>query len=311
MSNIKLHAYLLILSLSWVFLPDQRFEVRANDIVLVLNSNRKLEKYAGAERGFKSILKENSIEIDLRGKWIDELIIEETILDERPAIIYCVGLRAYHLAYKLGGRENKIIFSSIVNWRRLQTRDQICGIANEIAPAMQMMNFSNLFPEIKRFGILYSKSYSGTWLNQAISCAKSMDRVIVNQEISRSTKTDLYLPKLLSEIDVLWLVPDPLVLSSKKAVQTIFSQCEIAKIPIFAYDPAYLSYGAALVVSPDIETAGRQAGLLAKDLLTGRKLSEKILNVAGSEIILNLKSLEKLGLTFNPDALDSVNQIIE
>ena len=81
--------------------------------------------------------------------------------------------------------------------------------------------------------------------------------------------------------------------------------------PVFSYDSAFASYGAVLMISADFPTIGRQAGSLAEEILANSQVDEKFQPPAGSSITLNLKKVEKYGISFNRDALDSVNEIIE
>ena len=141
--------------------------------------------------------------------------------------------------------------------------------------------------------------------------AKEGNIAIIPQEVSVSSRLDQALKKLLPQIDTLWLIPDPVVISSREAVKKIFNICDNSNIPILAYDRVYLELGASVVIAPDTETTGRQAGILTKDILAGKIVSDRLLSVAGSDIILNLKSVIENRLKLNDDALDSINQIIE
>ena len=153
----------------FMFLQNGLIQAKESTAVLILNSNKDIERYAQAQSSFKSIIKDNVIEFDLRGKWVDESIVEDIILDDRPTVVYCVGLRAYKLADKLVGDENSIVFSSIINWRKIPQRTNIFGVANELNPGMKLASFSYMFPQVKKIGVLFNKSHSERWIQDVMS----------------------------------------------------------------------------------------------------------------------------------------------
>jgi putative ABC transport system substrate-binding protein len=70
-------------------------------------------------------------------------------------------------------------------------------------------------------------------------------------------------------------------------------------------------YGASLVVAADTPTIGRQAANLAQSILRHEPIAEAVQAPAGSHITLNVCQLGKLKASYNEDALDSVNQLLE
>jgi putative ABC transport system substrate-binding protein len=85
---------------------------------------------------------------------------------------------------------------------------------------------------------------------------------------------DLYpaLQRLLDgSSDALLAVPDVRVFNSG-TVQNILRVSIRARVPLFAFSPAYVRAGALAAVYSTPQQAGRQAGLLARELLGGRPL---------------------------------------
>jgi len=100
-------------------------------------------------------------------------------------------------------------------------------------------------------------------------------------------------------------------MSDKKMLMEVFKKCDVRKVPVLSYHDVFTDYGAILIVSVDNPTIGRQAAGIAKEVLSVGKVEEKTQYPAGSHIILNLKKLKECGLSYNEEALGSVNQIIE
>ncbi len=300
---------LLVFISTFMILPKTNAD--SDNLVFIINSDSSIERYAKIQSAFTATVKKPFLNLDLNGKWIDKTIIENAILDKKPDVIFCIGIRAYEIAYNLAEARNKIVFSSIINWKRLPKRQNVFGIANELSSAMELTTFSYFFPDIKRIGILYSKIHNEEWLDTTLKNAKDVNASIISKSILNPAQLESGLREILPAIDALWLVADPIVLSNKQAVNEIFNTCHRSKIPIFAYDKAYVDLEPLLTISPDIPTMGRQAAVMIHDLLILKEIPELAQIVAGSEIILNSKRVKEYNLKLNMNALNSVNRIIE
>mgnify|MGYP001601988962 CR=1 FL=1 len=290
--------------------PDSLFAETASGKVLILNSDISVSNYALAHTGFKSKLAVINGEIDLGSKWVDESNVKKTIHNMDPDVIYCIGSKAYLLAYEFAGNKN-IVFSSIINWRRLPMSKNAYGISVELLPSMQLTLYRYFFPEINKIGVVYSKEYNKEWLETVTKSAKDVGITIFKKSISKQEDVESALKDLLPKVDALWLAPDPIVISKIDSVGEMFKQCDNAGKPVLAYNEAFADLGATLIISADITTMGGQAAGIALDLLSARKRDDKVQTPAGTNVILNLKQVEKYKIKLNEDALDSVNQIIK
>lgn len=291
-----------------LFITESLF-ADSNGKVLIINSDMSVGKYAYVQTEFKAGIDVVVDHIDLGSKWINEAKIKKKILKTAPDVIYCIGSKAYLFASKLA-KDKKIVFSLVINWRRFSMGKNTYGIANELSQGMELTTLRYFFPDINKIGVLYSKAYNKEWLDIAIDKAKDLGIEIVGESVKKPKDIKKSLEKLLSGVDAVMLIPDPIVVNDVKSVYTIFEQCETMKKPVFAYSKAFINFKPVLVVAPDAITMGRQAGRLVNDLLQNHKIKERIQSPAGSHVILNLKKVEEYGLNLNSNALDSVNEII-
>jgi putative ABC transport system substrate-binding protein len=266
-------------------------------------------KYSLAQSELKSKITNLKSEIDLGSKWIDEKKIKNMILDVDPDIIYCIGSKAYQIAYKLAGDKN-IVFSLVINWRRHPIAKDTFGISNELLQGIQLMMYRYFFQDVSKIGILYSKTYNKEWFDAAVESAKDVGIRIIGKSINKPDETESALNKLLPKVDALWLIPDPIVIYDIESVNKLFGQCQEAGKPIYTYDKAFADLGATLIMSADIPTMIRQSAEIVFSLQEDQKIEEKVQNPAGSHIILNMKKVEEYGLKLNIEALDSVNEIV-
>ena len=240
---------------------------------------------------------------------VDDL--EEVFYDESPDVVYCIGTKSYLMAHKYVGK-TPVVFSSILNWLRLPMSDRRCGVSNELHAGMEMMLFRHIFPEIQTIGVLYSQKYTAEWFQSAGTQAQELGLTIVGHHIEKKESLEAALTALIEQkVDAFWLIPDPAVMSDAQDLQIILDLCDARKIPIFSYNEAFTQYGAALSISVDTPTIGRQAAALAASIVAQEDLPERVQFPAGSYITLNLKKVTEYHLPYNEDALGSGNTILE
>ncbi len=279
--------------------------------VLLINSDATVEKYEKAGNEFRKALPHPVVEVRLDQKKWKVSDVEDLIYDEDPDLVYCIGTKAYLIGNEYAGETN-LVFSSIINWMRLPKTERTFGVSNELHPGMQMMLFRHIFPDVKKIGVLYSRQYNSQWFEKTREEAKNMGIEIIGKPVSfKKDNTISALKELLPEIDALWLISDPVIVSNNTRLIDVLDTCDEKKKPAFSYHDAFAKYGATLIVSVDNPTIGRQAAGIALEVLASEKIEEKVQYPAGSHIILNLKKVKAYGLGYNEDALASVNTIIE
>jgi len=278
--------------------------------IMVINSNAAVDKYKVAQEEFTKSISTPVVEIDLGDrKWkIGE--IEDFLYDEYPDLVYCIGTKAYLIANKFISDRN-IVFSSVINWHRLPLSQKTYGVSSELNPEMQITLYRYIFPGLKRIGVLYSSKYNKHWFNEAQKAGKEMGVEIIGRSLSKRRNTLPELKGLLKEIDALWLISDPVVMSDKKTLIEVFKQCDAKKIPILSYHDAFAEYGAMVIVSVDNPTTGRQAAAISREVLSKDVVRKKVQLPAGSHIFFNLKKADEYGLKYRAMALSAVNRGIE
>ena len=295
----------------WFFLVfPARLAAEKEPKVLLINSDATVEKYRVAQEEFRKTYARPVLEIKLDDKKWKVPDVEDFLYDEYPDLVYCIGSKAYLIANRFVS-EKDIVFSSIVNWQRLPVTKKTYGVSSELHSEMQMTLFRYIFPEVKKIGVLYSEQYNSQWFNDAKAEAKGMGIEIIGQEISKSKQTINALKALMSKVDALWLISDPLIMSDKENLTEVFNECEVKKVPVFSYHDIFVEYGAVLIVSVDEPTIGRQAASIAKEIISVGSMEEKVQYPAGSHIILNLKKVKEYGLPYKEEALSMVNEIVE
>lgn len=278
--------------------------------IMLINTDASVDKYSIAQKEFQKTIGQPVSVVHLDDEKWQHSAPESLFRGKKPALIYCIGTKAYMIANQYAG-ESDIVFSSVINWLRLPLTPKTYGISNELHIGMQLTLFRYIFPNVRKIGILYSKEFNGEWFKKAGEEADRISIAISGEAVSESPKTIGSLKKLLSDSDAFWLISDPLIMPDKDAIRNIMKTCDAEKKPVFSYNESFAGYGAILIVSPDTWTIGRQAAVIASGILRKDRMAEKVQYPAGTHIMLNLKKIKEYGLKYNEDSLGSVNEIIE
>lgn len=297
--NRKVPIYLL---LSFIFLQTAGF-ADGEKKIMVINSNAGVGKYHAVHKEFKSAVSLPIHEIDLGKK---------TGMGDvpQPDLIYCIGAKACVFAKK-NFSGVPLVFSSIINWRRLSLPPDTHGVSNELHARMPIFMFRSIFPEVKKIGILYSERYTLQWFLETRKQAEELSITVVGKTVRSGENAVPVLKQLIPEVDAVWLIPDPLVTPKKEKLYEILKICDRKKMPVFSYHSGFVKLGAVIAVSVDNPTIGRQAAGIASEILSKGEIDEKVQFPAGSSVTLNMKTVKAYNLKYNSNALSLVNNLIK
>jgi ABC-type uncharacterized transport system substrate-binding protein len=283
---------------------------RAEDRVWVINSDRSIERYRTVEDSFRNSWKGAVVDIDLERRSLDAAEVQRLFRNAPPRAVYCIGSKAYLLSSPLLPDTTTIVLSSAINWQRLPDRTNRIVIASWPPAGAQINLIRYFFPRIEHVGILCSRKYNELWIGDAVKASEQAGVTVHVRYVEKSSGLAAAAEALLAESDALWLVADPVATGWADNTRLLLEKARAARKPVIAFSSALAELGAALTISPDDATVGRQAAHLLLDGEAGGLDRRVIQRPAGTEITLNLRVVEELGLKLNEKALDSVNHII-
>ena len=149
------------------------------------------------------------------------------------------------------------------------------------------------------------------WKANAIAAAKRTGLTLVPRRVAHAHSQAEQLQRLLEDVDALWLISDPTVLSSTESITNLFAQADQKKVPVFSYKHLFVDYGATLSITADEVTSGRQAAVMLHQLMQADKPLPAVQFPAGSAITLNLDRVRRYQLNLNRTALDSVRELVD
>lgn len=155
-------------------------------------------------------------------------------------------------------------------------------------------------PEHKRIGVLLGPASQ--------SLAPKLERVAAERGLRLSSafaedSKSLYsgLQQVVSESDILMAIADPLVFNAN-TIQNILLTTFRARVPLFAFSPAYVKAGALLAIYSTPGQFGGQAGVIARAFLQGKPLPAPQYPVAFT-VSVNPHVARSLGLSLDENTL--------
>ena len=191
----------------------------------------------------------------------------------------------------------------------ISKQENITGVSMNIPPEKQLSSLQEVH-EVKRVGLLYDPAKTGYLVKKALYSAERLGIKLVIKEVHNPKEVPATLDSMRDGIDAFWMLPDTTVLTPE-TVESLFLFSLENRIPVLTFSDKYLELGAMISVGIDAFDIGRQAGEMAKEILSGSNIKNLPRVDAQKAILtLNLKVAKKLGIRVNTNIVGNV-RIVE
>jgi ABC-type uncharacterized transport system substrate-binding protein len=311
-TRIKLILFLLIVVNAW---PGPVFAAGGQEATVAILLSDSEEAYAQPATVFREEIGRPAQVFNLHGDISHDPALKERLLAERPSLIFALGAKAAYVA-KLWTEEKRdipIIFAMVLNWQRyqlLEGRDNIAGIAAEMAPGTQFVNMTMFSPAVRRIGLIYSLQ-SVQIYEQAEQAASLLGLTLVAEPIERSKEFQRAFKKISGDVDAFWVLNDPVVYTLEN-LDFLGDRCINEKLLCMGQMENIARMGLTLSVNPDARQIGAQAAAMARNILEhGQRPTELgVMDPLGTQISVNLTTAGRIGLEISPHALDMATFVI-
>lgn len=151
-------------------------------------------------------------------------------------------------------------------------------------------------PDARRVGVLYHTADNAARVEAAQSIGRDLGLEVVGYPIAAPAEIPPVLESATGEVDVLWGISDPTVLSPQTANAVLLASFR-HRIPFIGLSAEWVEAGALYALQRDFRALGRQCGEVALSVLGGAKPGA--VPVAGpdaSTYSVNLRTARLLGL---------------
>ena len=154
-------------------------------------------------------------------------------------------------------------------------------------------------PDTQSIGLLYDPERSGDIVRRAQAFARTRGVKILAQPVRDAKNVPRLAMAMRRQIDVFWMLPDLTVVTPETVEFFVLFSLE-NKIPILTFSDKYVEMGAFMSMNIDAVDMGRQAGEMAKRILTGGKADRTRTAYARRAVVYtNMMVAGKLGIHTN------------
>jgi putative ABC transport system substrate-binding protein len=254
--------FVLCLNYSW-----------ASDLKVVLAVSEKIKPYYEAVDGFMAEMdKAENVSIELLEIWKAGKSNFETRVEKLAIESYVYWVAVGPEAVRLIGEYRfpshiKRVYSMILDpGKFILGENYSCGISLAISPVNQLRSIEKNLPWCRRVSLLYNPENNSLFADQVtkknFKVKVKLLKVFSRQDIAKMLGTNL------TDIDLLWMIPDPTVIS-ETLVPYIIKRAMEKKVAVLGFNRFFLKKGAAASFIIDYNGIGRKTARMVNALHDG------------------------------------------
>lgn len=238
-------------------------EVWADDLRAALVVSRKIRPYIQVMEGVVQQVGEGVASPDLLFLEPDNIQVSEQIARRLKGagydLICAVGQEASTLVWGAGVPGKKMYVAVLDPESVPNLPADACGISLRIPVPDQVGVIARTFPEMTRIGLLFDPANNMWFFNAARETALDMGLEMVALQVDARARIAPVLRQQLGRIDLVWMIPDPTIIS-EKIIHYVIQQGLYRNTGVIGYNPFFTRSGALFSFEFDYRELGRQAG---------------------------------------------------
>ncbi len=275
------------------------FLAEAFEVLIVKDSD--IKPYQEAVQGFKDSCGCTTRELESAGDRVSERAVTA-----HADAVFAVGTRAFRKATVTD--RLPVIYTMVMpsGLAALQTNN-VSGVSMDVSPETCLSTIAELFPGVKRIGVLSDPGHTGPYVREAAAIARSRGLELVVQPISNPQQAPALLDAMRGRVDLLWMVPDATVVNADTVDYLMLFSFQ-NNLPIFTFSRKYVERGAVAALTIDPTGLGRQAGEIAHALSNGGAGPVRVY-AKSPRLVINKKMAAKIGIRMNHEAIRNAEQV--
>lgn len=187
----------------------------------------------------------------------------------------------------------------------------VTGTSDMNPVADQLKLVKEIVPDAKKVGIIYNSSEvnSQVQVDIADKAAPGLGLELKKVTVTASSEVMQAAQSMVGQVDAIYIPTDNMVVSSLAAVIKV---AEDNKIPVFAGESNSVENGALATVGIDYYQLGRMTGEMALRIIKGEKPQDMAIEQQqGTDLVLNLKAAQNMGVTVPESVIARASKVIK
>lgn len=243
--------------------------------------------------------------------------LKSRLFADRPSLILALGAKAAFVA-KLWTQDRQdipVLFAMVINWQKyklLEGQHNIAGINSEVNPGNQFLNLSLFAPQIRRIGVIYSPQNSREIVEQARKAVTLLGMELIERHIKEGEDFQRIYRQLAPSVDGLWILNDPVTYTVDN-MSWLETRCITDRLVCIGQSRNLTEIGLMLSVRPDLSNIGVQAASMTKNILERGQspASIRVMEPLGTNIYVNRRTAERIGIDLSSRALNLATEVID
>lgn len=187
----------------------------------------------------------------------------------------------------------------------------VTGLSDMSPVAEHIALIKEILPNVKSIGYLYNSGEANSVSLLAVlkTEAEKAGLTVVESAATKSAEVQGAARALVGRADVIYVPTDNTIIS---ALEGAVAVAEEAKLPLFTADTDSVNRGSIAALGFNYYDVGKQTGDIVVRILKGENPGEIAVKVAaGSDLVVNKKAAEKMGVTLPESVLKRANRVVE
>jgi len=270
-----------------------------------------LDPYTEPVPSFLEALGEPALVLNIHGREVEARAVAKRLRREDPEVVFALGAKAaYTVRHELP--DTAMVYAMVINPDRYGIPgERTIGIEATVSPSRYLSQFVGFFPDVRTIGVLRGPLGTDDRMAELQGVARTLDLTLLVDEIATPRRVRRAFNDMAPKIDALWLQPDREMMTAE-SFRLLTEEARRRRLPLLVETNNMVRAGALFAVVPDPDGLGRQAADTTRQLLDGA--SPRVLpDEFPSEVlvVLNMRTLERAEIPFDPLLLDFVDVVVE
>ncbi|HWT29930.1 MAG TPA: ABC transporter substrate-binding protein [Propylenella sp.] len=243
--------------------------------------------------------------------------IARQFVGDEPAAIVAISTPSAQ-AVAAATKDIPVIFSAVtdpVAAQLVTSIDQpggnVTGVSDMAPIGDHVALIREITPDVKRLGVLYNPGEANSVSSvEALKTAASAAAIeIVEGPANKSADVQAAARSLVGKVDAIYVPTDNTIVSALESAVGVANE---AKLPLYAGDTDSVARGALAAVGFNYFDVGVQTAALVDQVLKGESPGNiPVVFASGTDLQVNKKTADAIGLTLPQAVLDRASKIVE
>lgn len=187
----------------------------------------------------------------------------------------------------------------------------VTGVSNQLPLKQTVELIKEVTPDVKTIGVLYTSSEdnSVSQMKAFKEFGEDAGLTVVEYAVPSTNEIKTTVTVMAGKVDAIFVGQDNSIAS---AFETVLSEANAAKIPVYSAVDNMVKQGSIAAVSQSQYGLGTETAKIAVEILKGKKPSDVPVNVINTGTpTFNLKAAKELGITIPESALEGADIAVE